>query len=181
MCIFVPLWSGLPFFLRSCGRVCARLYARVLRRYTACRHTPRALRLLSRSLVAMETVWVGCMPQGIRRAHRGHKFKGHVGDRQILQKTKNKGNSSLVAKQNKKSFCNSSFHSSIHVVLMFVNQISVNGKFRITAKFVSWLYLFSHLDKCLTNLNSLVFILQCFVFQELVQVVILMVASVLVL
>lgn len=104
----VVVWTS--FFLRSCGRVCARLYARVLRRYTACRHAPRALRLLSRSLVAMETVWVGRMPQGIRRAHRGHKFKGHVGDRQILQKTKNKGNSSLVAKPKKNHF----------VILLFI-------------------------------------------------------------
>jgi len=45
---------------------------------TACLRTPHALRLLSRSLVAMETVWVGHMPQGIRHSHRGHKFKGQI-------------------------------------------------------------------------------------------------------
>lgn len=82
----VVVW--ISFFLDHVN-VCAaaRANARVWCCYTACRHTANTLRLLSRSLVAMETVWVGRMPQGIRRAHRGHKFKGHVGDGQKLQKT----------------------------------------------------------------------------------------------
>lgn len=135
----VPMWFVLPSFLdhvnvcvHGCMRVC---------RYKACRHTPRALRLLSRSLVAMETVWVGRMPQGIRRAHRGHKFKGHVRHRQRLHETKNnsswfKMQLSFVMSIPQFLFCSYSLLKCVWILFL------INGIFQIKAKIVSMVYLY---------------------------------------